>query len=81
MYSFDTSELGFYEWVEENGRSGLSGPEFGPSSIAAYDQVSERIASLEIEDAISFDWWEEDRGWYMVYDRAAKRAYFHYASR
>jgi hypothetical protein len=75
IYNFKTSRKSFEAWV--SGFPDLEGPHTGRYSILVYDARTSSFENHEIEDAIAYDWTEEDRGQYVAYDLLTGRAYYH----
>ncbi len=73
-YSFATDEASFSDWSEI--RLGLKNFRQGLVSIQSIDATSGSVTTIECEDGIEYNWSEEDRGQYTMFDRTYRRAYY-----
>ena len=73
-YEFDTDEAGFEEWVGKWGLPWKDRSE-GPRTVVTWDHTAGQRGEVQVEDGVSCGWWEGDAGWFLTYDRRAKRAY------
>jgi hypothetical protein len=53
----------------------------GPTSIFVGDPADGSLDDHQITHGVRYEWWEEDRGTYMAYDRGERRAYYHHHTR
>jgi hypothetical protein len=82
VYDFKTSESSFEKWVQSRKASvNLEGPKRGPFRLLGYDRGARAIDWRELPNAVAYQWHEEDRGIYMVYDLDEGRAYYWWHSR
>ena len=73
-YSFATDETSFTDWSENH--LGLKDFRRGHVSIQGIDATSGAATTIECEDGIEYNWSEEDRGQYTLFDRTRRRAYY-----
>ncbi|XZE35439.1 hypothetical protein SH501x_000930 [Pirellulaceae bacterium SH501] len=73
-YSFSTDEDSFTDWSENY--LGLKDFSQGQVSIQGIDAISGATTTIECEDGIEYNWSEEDRGKFTMFDRTHQRAYY-----
>ena len=73
-YSFATDEASYSDWSKN--RLGLKNFRQGQVSIQSIDATSGSVTTIECEDGIEYNWSEEDRGQYTMFDQTHRRAYY-----
>lgn len=80
-YDFATSRASFDQWAKAYDVRPLVGPRHGSSLVLAYDPATRTCAFQLIDEAIAYEWSEQDRGVSLVFDRQSSRAYYNSHSR
>lgn len=73
-YNFATDESSFVDWSQHY--LGLDERREGHVSIQDIDPLSGAANTIECPDGIEYNWSEEDRGQYTMFDRTRQRAYY-----
>jgi hypothetical protein len=47
----------------------------GPRLVVTWDHAAGQRGEVQVQDGLSYGWWEGDAGWFLTYDRRNGRAY------